>query len=154
MDYIELLKNPKWQKIRLKVLERDGFICQNCFNEEETLHVHHRNYSPGKLPWEYPLNNFITLCKTCHEEETDSIKGSCDLLVRAIKENFLSYQIRQLACAFHEIELPHSPEVFMTVLSDLLKDNKSKSILMKMYFRNLIKASKNGKKIHCNRKMV
>ena len=46
--YAENLQNPKWQKMRLKILERDEFSCQKCFETEETLHVHHRIYIGNK----------------------------------------------------------------------------------------------------------
>lgn len=69
MTYAEKLKNPKWQKMRLEVLSRDNWTCKNCGTEKETLHVHHLSYQYGKDPWEYPLENFVTLCGSCHEDE-------------------------------------------------------------------------------------
>ncbi len=30
------------------------------------LHVHHKYYVKGKLPWEYPNEALVTLCETCH----------------------------------------------------------------------------------------
>jgi hypothetical protein len=35
-EYSDKLKNPKWQKIRLQVLERDEWCCQYCFDGEST----------------------------------------------------------------------------------------------------------------------
>lgn len=66
--YAEKLKHPKWQKKRLEILERDGFRCQWCSSKEKTLHVHHKTYSKGKQPWDYPEDNFLSLCEECHEE--------------------------------------------------------------------------------------
>lgn len=65
--YSELLLDPRWQKKRLEVLQRDGFKCYDCKAETETLHVHHRYYVSGRIPWEYPPFCYVTLCKTCHE---------------------------------------------------------------------------------------
>lgn len=64
--YSEKLTNPKWQKKRLEVLSRDQFTCCLCSDKENTLHVHHKTYKKGCEPWEYPLDNFQTLCKDCH----------------------------------------------------------------------------------------
>lgn len=68
MTYAEKLKDPRWQKMRLKVLERDEFECSLCKSAENTLHVHHRYYEKGKCPWEYPEDSLQTLCSECHEQ--------------------------------------------------------------------------------------
>ncbi len=68
-SYIEKLKDPRWQRRRLDILNRDDFTCQKCFDKETTLHVHHRWYKSGKEPWEYPDDILVTLCEKCHEEE-------------------------------------------------------------------------------------
>jgi hypothetical protein len=65
--YKDKLKSPKWQKRRLEIMERDGFQCQMCFDREETLTVHHKEYLKGLEPWEYEDKYLITLCEDCHE---------------------------------------------------------------------------------------
>lgn len=65
-SYAQLLRHPKWQKKRLEIMQRDNFSCRFCFDTESTLNVHHDNYWPGHLPWEYPDNIFYTLCEACH----------------------------------------------------------------------------------------
>jgi len=49
MKYSEKLKDPRWQKKRLKVLERDNWECKQCGEKEETLHIHHLLYDKDKL---------------------------------------------------------------------------------------------------------
>jgi hypothetical protein len=66
--YSELLKDPRWQKKRLKVLERDNWLCASCGDGTSTLHVHHKKYKEGKKPWEYRLEMLISLCEQCHSE--------------------------------------------------------------------------------------
>jgi hypothetical protein len=65
-SYSDLLKDPRWQKKRLEILQRDGWKCQKCGDDEETLHVHHLSYTPNTMPWEYGESNYITLCGMCH----------------------------------------------------------------------------------------
>lgn len=67
--YFEKLRDPRWQRMRLEVMNRDEFTCQNCFDSESTLNVHHRVYVKGRDPWEYPLPALVTLCEPCHQEE-------------------------------------------------------------------------------------
>ena len=64
-EYLEKLKDPRWQKRRLEIFERDNWTCQNCGNSESTLHVHHRWYAGN--PWEAPDRALVTLCENCHK---------------------------------------------------------------------------------------
>lgn len=67
MAYADLLKDPRWQKKRLEIMERDKFTCQSCGDTKTTLNVHHAYYEKGKMPWEYPEDSLITWCEECHE---------------------------------------------------------------------------------------
>ena len=57
-------KDPRWQKMRLEILERDGWACAACSDTKSTLHVHHIVYRG--MPWEAPEGLLQTLCETCH----------------------------------------------------------------------------------------
>jgi 5-methylcytosine-specific restriction endonuclease McrA len=69
MTYGEKLKDPRWQKKRLEIMERDEWICKYCQCKNQTLHVHHKSYEYGSDPWDYVDSNFITLCEICHQKE-------------------------------------------------------------------------------------
>ena len=64
MKYSDKLKDPRWQKKRLKVFERDNWKCTECENTDKTLHVHHKKYD--KKPWKTKLEYLVTLCEECH----------------------------------------------------------------------------------------
>ena len=64
MSYSDKLKDPRWQKKRLEVLNRDNFTCKLCGDSETELHIHHVEYK-GE-PWEQDLDKLDTLCKHCH----------------------------------------------------------------------------------------
>lgn len=64
--YSEKLKDPRWQKKRLEIMDRDSWACQDCGKDNGTLNVHHLRYINGKKPWEYKNNYLITLCDSCH----------------------------------------------------------------------------------------
>lgn len=65
--YWEKLKDPRWQKVRLQVLERAKFRCEVCGSTERTLHVHHGAYIKNHDPWEYTPDMLHCLCEWCHE---------------------------------------------------------------------------------------
>ena len=67
MKYSEKLQDPRWQKKRLEILDRDGWACRACCSKENTLHVHHIFYLPNIEPWDVPNGLLITFCKDCHE---------------------------------------------------------------------------------------
>lgn len=73
MTYIEKLKDPRWQKKRLEILERDEWRCRECGSREKQLSVHHRWYVSGRMPWQYPNSALLSLCSECHKliEERD-----------------------------------------------------------------------------------
>lgn len=66
MTYAEKLKDPRWQKKRLEVFNRDSFKCLLCEDNKTELQVHHISYDANCEPWDYPLENFQSLCKHCH----------------------------------------------------------------------------------------
>lgn len=65
-EYSEQFKDPRWQKFRLAILERDGFKCVFCDDDKNTLHAHHLYYISKRKPWEYPEGCVLTLCEDCH----------------------------------------------------------------------------------------
>ena len=68
--YSDKLKDPRWQKKRLDVLERAGWKCECCGDDKETLQVHHLIYSKGE-PWDAPDETLECLCEPCHEWRED-----------------------------------------------------------------------------------
>ena len=74
MTYAEKLKDPRWQKKRLEVMEAADFKCQMCGNAEKTLHVHHVNYQKGAKPWEYEPHELKCFCEECHAGVEENIE--------------------------------------------------------------------------------
>lgn len=65
--YCQLLRDPRWQKKRLEIMERDRWRCRRCGSAGKTLNVHHGYYEKGNNPWDYPDGSLFTLCEKCHE---------------------------------------------------------------------------------------
>lgn len=64
-NYSEKLKDPRWQRKRLEIFNRDKFCCLICSSDKDTLNVHHERYC--KDPWDAPNQDLKTLCFRCHE---------------------------------------------------------------------------------------
>ncbi len=84
MTYAEKLKDPRWQKKRLEILQRDEWHCKCCGDNKETLHIHHLHYT-GKNPWDIPNEFLMTLCATCHERETKDRKEAEENLLEQLR---------------------------------------------------------------------
>lgn len=79
MTYSEKLQDPRWQKTRLKVLERDNFTCVCCGETTKQLHVHHCYYVSRRDPWEYNTNTLISLCYDCHKSTLELVGPAHDI---------------------------------------------------------------------------
>lgn len=96
--YYEKLKDPRWQKRRLEVMERAGFKCEWCSDESETLNVHHWFYDKGKEPWEYDTGHLACLCESCHEK-AESLRRDI-LLQFAILPSESQQQAMEEVCGY------------------------------------------------------
>ncbi len=98
--YWEKLRDPRWQKKRLEIMERDDFTCVHCQDNASTLNVHHGFYTKDTEPWDYPDESLRTLCEDCHKkykEKSDFIKrllGYFDLFDIHI---ILGFMLRRLS---------------------------------------------------------
>jgi hypothetical protein len=78
LNYIEKLRDPRWQRRRLECFQSAGWKCERCHSGTKPLNAHHRQYRPGREPWEYELGELVCLCEDCHAErhglrETDGL---------------------------------------------------------------------------------
>ena len=83
----EKLLDPRWQKKRLLILNRDGFACKYCGETKKTLHVHHDSYCGD--PWDTPDEDLITCCKDCH------------FIIEFVKERYSTHQLTAIKSIRH-----------------------------------------------------
>lgn len=85
--YTQKLRDPRWQKKRLEIMERDDWKCRGCGDTEETLNVHHLVYNNETGdPWDVPSDSLITLCEACHNEEPIARSLSEKVLLESLRE--------------------------------------------------------------------
>jgi len=67
-DYSKYLNHPLWKEKRNEVFLKYGKKCSvpDC-DSQGILEIHHKTYSPGKMPWEYPAENFVVFCAKHHK---------------------------------------------------------------------------------------
>lgn len=77
-SYREKLQDPRWQRKRLKIMERAGYRCEWCGTDAQLdsakrgtvpgLQIHHGWYGKQVKPWEYEDDSLYCLCDPCHEQ--------------------------------------------------------------------------------------
>lgn len=96
-SYSDKLRDPRWQKKRLQILERDNWTCLHCGSTENTLHVHHTYYEKGKEPWEADEKCLKTLCSECHEVEPEYFEEQIhDLRLMFKQSGIMSLELIQV----------------------------------------------------------
>ena len=80
--YWEMLKDPRWQKKRLEILEAHRWRCDMCFATDRELNVHHGYYRRDAAPWEYEDETLHVLCVDCHKRATDEINQLRRIIAR------------------------------------------------------------------------
>ena len=71
-EYSQKLRDPRWQKKRLEVMDKANWKCERCKASDKELQVHHGMYEYGLEPWEYDHHVLWCLCRDCHEEVTET----------------------------------------------------------------------------------
>lgn len=90
-EYSEKLKDPRWQKKRLEIMQRDNFTCRLCGDAESELNVHHLYYVSGKAVYEYDNESLVTLCHDCHKSSHNEISKISSLIAFQVICNGMSY---------------------------------------------------------------
>jgi len=65
-NFSKQYKDPRWQRLRLQVMQSADFTCQHCGAKHKPLHIHHTRYQ-GKV-WEVNPIFLRCFCEDCHEE--------------------------------------------------------------------------------------
>lgn len=117
-EYQKKLADPRWQKKRLEIFNRDNWTCQHCKDTTTQLEIHHTDYWPGKEPWEYPGDMLITVCRNCHQVEQARFKYENDLITALRAKGFHAMEIGAMSQMVHMFDhfrnnLKHSIKLFI-----------------------------------------
>lgn len=132
-SYSEKLKDPRWQKKRLEILQRDNWTCRLCGETSYTLHVHHKVYMKDKEPWECLDEYLVTLCEGCHEREGQNMPDIIDSLVYAIKSVFLSDDVIDIMFGFTCLQDIKDTSELAGAISFFLKTDDVRQFVIDLY---------------------
>lgn len=132
-EYSQKLRDPRWQKKRLEIMQRDKFTCQECLDDASTLNVHHCYYEKGKSPWEYDDGSLITLCETCHQEEANALQEKIYLCNELSKKGVRAGHFGNMMIAVHENPNPRFDEYDTSGLAFALSDSFVMFMLFQWY---------------------
>ena len=93
-----LAGGAKWERLRLKVLDRDGYQCQGCGSKSD-LEIHHIipiNRFAGPDP--NLVDNLVALCRDCHKDFwAFSVKGRIAAILLLEMDSKASVAIRAIS---------------------------------------------------------
>jgi hypothetical protein len=85
VSFQDWYKDPRWQKKRLEILQRDGWTCVGCGDTKNTLHVHHLSYNGP--PWCVADDQLQALCQECHSALGEHPKAGVSWLTPSVEGN-------------------------------------------------------------------
>ena len=133
MKYSDKLKDPRWQKKRLEILEERKWLCESCGDGKKTLHVHHKYYDYDKDPWDYQSQAYSVLCEECHEDEHFSKKRVEDQLIKCMRKHFLNDEIVSISSGFDCLVNYSRKEIISGVIAWVISNQDIMDNLTKSY---------------------
>jgi len=131
--YFDKLRDPRWQKKRLEILERDKWKCQLCFDDEHTLHVHHKFYEYLRDPWDYPDESLVTLCESCHENEMEIIADAGKFIFHKLRKRLLAGNIVSLGKVISKYQFKLSFLNVVDMFEIFMSDDLFHEKIVKLY---------------------
>lgn len=128
--YIQKLQDPRWQRKRLEIMQRDDFKCRHCEADDKPLQIHHIAYN-FKDPWDIEDRLLISLCNECHDIETGAVKEAFAKLIQSMKmAGYMSLDVLQLQTVFQDSNIrgvhPNVHDLMISAASDFKRFYKRK----------------------------
>lgn len=119
--------SKEWKAFRSHVLLLDNHQCATCgrgADDGATLHVHHKEYVAGRLPWQYAFDKCEALCAGCHaaehglippkvgwefagQDDLGDLCGNCELCGTEIRHVFLVHHPNWVSLEVGEVCCDH-----------------------------------------------
>lgn len=120
---MNLYQSNHWKLFRAEALRLAEERCTRCFKSRAQgaiLHVHHKRYIVGRMPWEYAQDVCEVLCQSCHAQEHGIIPpktdwelvgyedlgepiGNCDYCGTEVRHVFMIHHSKWIALEVGEI---------------------------------------------------
>lgn len=117
LEYNDQLANGTWQELRAKIFKRDNYCCTIC-GSTDSIQVHHKDYFPGKKPWEYHETSLTTLCAKHHRDENPRERAEYFLNLAMRDKGFMIGDVLCLST------LIHNDKTFTEALLNVLRKHQ------------------------------
>jgi hypothetical protein len=91
-SYSDKLLDPRWQRVKNRIIDAANYRCEDCHRSDLTLHVHHCAYISGLNPWDYDASLLMCVCELCHKErqqQEDAMRVSIGKITRFLSPDRL-----------------------------------------------------------------
>lgn len=145
--YLEQIQDPRWEKKCFEIFDRDGWCCRLCDDDESPLHIHHVRCVCDKEPWDYPQEQLITLCESCHVAEHEAMPGAISNLIEQIKDSgFLSDGVMVITNAFKELTMPYPQDITAAIIEHAFSNSDIFKMLTDAYFGHIEREMQKSKR--------
>ena len=79
---VDVYHDARMKRAKEAALRRDGFRCQECGAQDDTVTAHTRT-QPAVLP-SYKVSNFVALCGTCHVAAHQKVPAAASQRLRRV----------------------------------------------------------------------
>lgn len=143
-SYRDKLLDPRWQRKRLEIFQRDDFTCRHCGDNSKTLHVHHHYYAPNAEPWEYHESALVTLCCDCHEEQEAHKSDSAMLSIHLNCAGFMNTDLAAFGCAVRGLAKYIQTERIHLLILHLDRSEQFRNSVLDLYNQDVTRYCENA----------
>jgi len=122
LPWSELCQSEEWYQRKKEIWQLYNNQCAKC-QSKDFLEVHHKYYIKDHngrlLPWEYPDEALVTLCRSCHQMESNIKKFERHKTLQGLEQVFWYTQLSDFVPLLQDACLKHSNSVMSAAIKNL-----------------------------------
>jgi hypothetical protein len=121
-SWSELCQSEEWYQRKKEIWQLYNNQCAKC-QSKDFLEVHHKYYmkdANGRLlPWEYPDEALVTLCRSCHQMESNIKKFERHKTLQGLEQVFWYTQLSDFVPLLQDACLKHGNAIMTAAIKNL-----------------------------------